>query len=108
MGFIKNFVGIGERVLGAFLAFVFCIAFFLLVSGQVTLFRLIGCVVQSGLFYAAMVLLWLAFLWVLLLPFRNVALSNPRVTKLNFVVALILGFLTIWFLWDCLGIQVNL
>lgn len=108
MGFVKKFVGVAERVLGTFLAFVFCLTFFLVIRGQVSLSHLIGCFIQTALFYAAMVLVWLGFLWVLLLPFRNVRLSNPRVTKINFVMAVVLAFLAIWFLWDCVGIQVNL
>ena len=108
MSNLENPEHIAYRLVGMGFLMLLLAAFWLLVSGELSVGRLVSCV-ASGLFsYGVVVLLWLSAVWVMCRLVIGIPLTYPGVARINYPAALILLMWALWRTWECLEITVNL
>ena len=103
---LENQEHIAYRLGGLAVFALFWAAFFLLVTGQLSLGRLVSCVVSGLFFYTVVALLSVGAVSVVCLFVIKTPLT--RVVKINYAVSLIVCAWFLWRTWKCLGITVNL
>ena len=105
---LENPGHIAYRLGGAVFLVLVLAAFWLLVFGQLSVGRLVGCVASGLVFYVVVVLLWLSTVWIVCRLVIGIPLMHPGVARINYPAALILFMWALWRTWECLEITVNL
>ena len=105
---VENPRHIAYRLGGMVFLVLILATFWLLVSGQLSVARLVSCVASGLVFYGVVVLLWVSAVWVVCRLVIGIPLTHPGVARINYPAALILFMWALWRTWECLEITVNL